>query len=347
MKNATTPVRTIVTVAGTGAAGFSGDGGQAVSARLYYPAGVAVDASGNIYFADTYNHMVRRVDSQGVITTVAGAAPSPGFDGNGGPATAARLNYPAGVAVDASGNIYIADTNNHMVRRVDSQGVITTVAGAAPIAGFGGDGGPATAAAARLYSPAGVAVDASGNIYIADTSNHRVRRVDSQGVITTVAGNGSTEFAGDMGPASATTLKYPMGVAVDSSGNVYIADTDNQRVRQVDSLGIIATVAGNGTAGYFGEGGPATATTLNKPRGVAVDFSGNLYIAEHGNHRVRQVDSLGIITTVAGNGTDASSAGDGPATFASLQSPTGVAVHPSGSIVITDFAGHRIRRIAH
>jgi sugar lactone lactonase YvrE len=287
MTNVTTRVGTIVTVAGTGSAGFAGDSGQAVSAQLYYPAGVAVDASGNIYIADTSNHRVRRVDPQGVITTVAGTG--------------------------------------------------TT--------GFAGDGG--LGAAAKLYSPAGVAVEASGNIYIADTDNHRVRRVDPQGVITTVAGTGTAGYFGDMGPGSATTLNKPKGVAVDSSGNVYIADTDNHRVRQVNSLGTITTVAGNGTAGYFGEGGPATATTLNSPAGVAVDSSGNVYITERGNHRVRQVDSLGTITTVAGNGTAGYSGDDGPSTFASLNSPTGVAIHPSGSILITDGANHRIRRIAH
>ena len=294
----------ITTVVGTGISGFSGDGGPTTDAQLNEPFGVAVDASGDLFIADTSNDRVRRVDAAtGVITTVAGTGIS-GFSGDGGPATDAQLNEPFGVAVDASGDLFIADTSNDRVRRVDAAtGVITTVAGTG-ISGFSGDGGQATDA--QLNDPSGVAVDASGNLFIADTSNDRVRRVDSAtGVITSVAGTGISGFSGDGGPATDAQLNEPFGVAVDASGNLFIADTSNDRVRRVDgATGVITSVAGTGTAGFSGDGGPATDAQLNFPVGVAVDASGNLLIADSDNHRIRRVDSAtGVITTVAGTGT--------------------------------------------
>jgi streptogramin lyase len=206
--------------------------------------------------ADRSNQRIRRVDAvTGVITTVAGNGAS-GFSGDGGPATAANLSGPFGVAVDAAGNVLIADQNNARIRRVDAvTGVITTVAGNGA-GGFSGDGGPATAAS--LSNPVGVAVDAAGNVLIADRSNQRIRRVDAvTGVITTAAGNGASGFSGDGGPATAASLSSPWGVAVDAAGNVLIADQSNSRIRRVDAVtGVITTVAGNGTFGFSGDGGP-------------------------------------------------------------------------------------------
>ena len=277
---------TITTVAGTGTAGFSGDGGPATSAAALRSPGVAVDGSGNLYIADYANSRVRKVDGSGTITTVAGTGTA-GFSGDGGPATSAELDHPVGVAVDGSGNLYIADYDNNVVRKVNGSGTITTIAGTGTF-GFSGDGGPATSA--ELSSTAGVALDGSGNLYIADEDNSRVRKVDGSGTITTVAGTGTAGFSGDGGPATSAELNFPGGVAVDGSGNLYIADAINHRVRKVDGSGTITTVAGTGTFGFSGDGGPATSAELNDPDGVAVDGSGNLYIADFDNSRVRKVD---------------------------------------------------------
>ena len=241
----------ITTVAGTGTKGYSGDGGQATSAQLYYPEGIAVDGQGNVYIADEYNHRIRKVTPDGIITTVAGTG-TLGYSGDGGQATSAQLNYPYGVAVDGQGNVYIADDDNNRIRKVTTDGIITTVAGTGT-AGDTGDGGQATSA--QIYDPYAVAVDAQGNLYIGEDSGHRVRKV-SGGVITTVAGTGTKGFSGDGGQATSAQLYYPDGVAVDAAGNLYIADEYNHRIRKV-SGGIITTVAGTGTEGFSGDGGPA------------------------------------------------------------------------------------------
>jgi uncharacterized protein (TIGR03437 family) len=280
----------ITTVAGSGTFGFSGDNGPATGAQLYQPMGVAVDSAGNLYIADNLNSCIRKV-SNGVITTVAGTATpgDGGFGGDNGPAASARLFWPEGVAVDSAGNLYIADTYNNRVRRV-SNGVITTVAGNGT-EGFGGDNGPATSA--QLGQPSGVAVDAAGNVYIADQDSNRIRKV-SNGVITTVAGNGAwglSGFNGDNGPATSAQLEAA-GVAVDTAGNLYIADSDNQRIRKV-SNGVITTVAGTGTQGFSGDNGAATSAELDYPWGIAVDSSGNVYIGDEGNNRVRVLTPTG------------------------------------------------------
>jgi sugar lactone lactonase YvrE len=243
---------TITTIAGTGGFGYSGDGGSATSAELYFPQGVAVDAAGNLFIADTNNDRVRKVSVSGTITTVAGN----GSSGDGGPAIDASLSFPQGVVVDAAGNLYIADTSNHRVRKVSVSGTITTIAGVGS-SGYSGDGG--SAIDATVFFPRGVAVDAAGNLFIADTSNHRVRKVSVSGTITTVAGNGSS---GDGGPAIDASLSFPQGVVVDAAGNLYIADINNHRVRKVSVSGTITTVAGNGTPGFSGDGGPATKAGL-------------------------------------------------------------------------------------
>src|SRR5439155_1177468 len=252
------------------------DGGAATNASLNSPASVAQDASGNLYIAEYANHRIRKVTAAtGIITTVAGNGIN-SFAGDGGAATSASLSSPAGVALDASGNLYIADYFNNRIRKVDAaSGIITTVAGNGSF-GFAGDGGAATSAS--LSGPAGVAVDAGGNLYIAAYSNHRIRKVDAAtGIITTMAGNGNPTFAGDGGAATSASLNFPASVALDASGNLYIADPNNNRIRKVAAAtGIITTVAGGGSS--LGDGGAATSASLYDPTALALDASGNLYI---------------------------------------------------------------------
>ena len=330
----------ITTVAGDGTRGFGGDGGPAVAAQLYFPAGVALDGAGNLYIADTGNRRIRKVDATGVITTVAGTGRR-GSGGDGGPAVAAQLRAPYGVALDGAGNLYIADTANQRIRKVDAAGVITTVAGFGR-RGSGGDGDPATTA--QLYDPTGVALDGAGNLYIADSQNQRIRKVDAAGVITTVAGDGPRGYSGDGGPAVWARLAVPRGVAADGAGNLYIADTANHRIRKVDAAGTITTMAGTGTesfGGSSGDGGPAVDAQLNSPWGLALDGAGNLYIADAGNNRIRKVDAAGVITTVAGRG----SIGDGGAATGARLGPIGVALDGYDNLYIADFENNRIRKV--
>jgi uncharacterized protein (TIGR03437 family) len=319
----------ITTVAGNGTQGFSGDNGPATSAQLAGPYGVAVDSAGNIYIGDAPINRVRKV-SGGVITTVAGTG-TQGFSGDNGPATNAQLYYPYGVSVDSAGDLYIADSENYLIRKV-ANGVITTVAGNGT-QGFGGDNGPATSA---QLQPSGVAVDSAGSLYIADSPNNRIRKV-ANGVITTVAGNGTPGFGGDNGPATSAQLYYPSGVAVDAAGNVYIADTFNNRVRKI-SGGVITTVAGNGTPSFGGgDNGPATSAQLYYPSGVAVDSAGDLYIADTESSRIRKIAN-GVITTVAGGGTS-------PSDYLSF--PDGVAVDSAGNLYIADTRNNLIRKVSN
>ena len=332
---------TITTVAGTGERGYSGDGGPAVEARLDSPYDVVVDGAGALYIADRGNYRIRRVDTSGTITTVAGTG-EPGFGGDEGPAEEARLNNTEGVAVDGSGNLYIADSGNRRVRRVDTAGTISTVAGNGG-SGFGGDGGPAVMAS--LNHPAGVAVDGLGDLYIAESREHMIHRVDASGTITTVAGTGEPGFGGDGGPAVEAQFGGPVSVAVDSTGALYIADTLNRRIRRVDPGGTITTVAGIGEIGYSGDGGLAVNAQLRYPTGVAVDNTGALYIADSENHRIRRVDVSGTLRTIAGTGESGYS-GDGVlATGAWLHTPGRVAVDGAGNLYIADSGNHRIRRV--
>ncbi|MEU2339849.1 RICIN domain-containing protein [Streptomyces sp. NPDC013172] len=276
---------TISTVAGTGTKGYSGDCGLAVSAQLHQPRGVAVDSAGTLYIADTENHRVRKITADGKICTVAGTG-TKGYSGDGGPATAAQLDGPYGVAVDSSGTLYIAEYNNRRVRKIATGGTISTVAGTGT-AGSDGDGGPAVLA--KLNRPCAVAVGRAGDLYIADAGNHRVRRIAADGKISTVAGTGTKGFSGDDGPGTSAKLDSPYGVAIDGVGTLYIVGFNNHRVRKVTADGQISTLAGTGTAGCDGDGGPAALAQLNNPLGLAVDRVGTLYIADHVNHRVRKV----------------------------------------------------------
>jgi len=339
----------INTVAGNGKEGLSGDNGPATEAELDYPYGVAVGSDGSFYIADSYNGLIRRVGPDGIITTVAGGGSGTYDDpGDGGPATEAWLSEPTGVALGRDGSLYIADFGLHRVRRVGLDGIITTVAG-----GWGntelGDGGPATEA--LLLYPTGVAVGPDGSLYISQPEENRVRRVGTDGIITTVAGNGTYGYGGDGGLAVQAQLNYPSGVAVGPDGGIYIADNDNHRIRRVGPDGIITTVAGVDTWGYSGDGGPATQAELYYPWGVSFGRDGSLYIADAYNHVIRRLGPDGIITTVAGSadGCPLSTlpCGDGgPATQAQLAFPHGVAVGPDGSIYIADYENHRIRRVA-
>jgi sugar lactone lactonase YvrE len=331
----------ITTVAGNGSGVFSGDGGPATSAELNAPESVAVDSVGNLYIADFGNNRIRKVDTSGIITTVAGNGVQ-GYSGDGGAATAAELNDPIGVAVDSAGNIYISDFGNNRIRKVDTSGVITTLAGNGTY-GFSGDGGPATSA--KFDISVGLAVDSAGNLYIADEDNNRVRKVDAFGVITTVAGNGTEGYSGDGGLAINATLFEPKDVALDSAGNIFIADAGNNRIRKVATSGVITTFTGNGTQGYSGDGGLATSAELSGPCSVAVDSMGNLYIADTSNHRIRKVDTSGTITNVAGNGTEGYSGDGGLATSAELSGLCSVAVDSAGNIYIADCGNNRIRKV--
>ncbi len=315
-------------------------GSPSPARRLKNPLGVAVDAAGNVFVADSGNARIVRI-SGGGATVVAGNG-TQGLWGDGGPATAAELKNPSGVVVDAAGNLYIADTGNAAIRKVLPNGLIGEAVGTGS-AGFGGDG--ARAMCAQLKNPAGVALDPQGRLYIADTGNSRVRGVAANGIILTLAGNATAGFGGDGSASSSAQLKNPAGVAVDAVGNIYIADTGNARIRKISVNGVISTIAGNGTPGFSGDGGPAVAAQLNAPIGIAVDSAGNLFIADSGNNRIRKVEPGGMIHTVAGNGTSGFGGDGGPAASAPLKSPAAVALDAAGNIYIADSGNNRVRQI--
>ncbi len=330
----------INTIAGTGTADYTGDGGPATEAEFNFPWGLALNG-GSLYLTDSANHAVRRINAAGNVSTVAGTGTN-GFSGDGGPATEAELANIGAIAFDASGNMYIGDFGNNRIRKVDTSGTITTVAGTGT-AGFSGDGGPATSA--QLDQPRSLAFDGSGNMYIADSANNRVRRVSPGGTITTVAGTGTGGLSGDGGPATSAELNYPIGLAFDSAGSLYVADSANHRVRRVNSLGNISTFAGTGP-GSTGDGGPATEAELQGPYWVTVDNSHNrVYISDYVDNRVRMVNGSGTIDTVAGTGAMAFSGDGGPAASAALNYPHGLAVDGSGNLEIADSGNQRIREV--
>jgi hypothetical protein len=331
----------ITTVAGNGSPDYSGDGGAATNASLYWPTAVALDASDGVLIADEQNNVIRKVTANGIVTTAAGNG-SAGYSGDGGPATNASLSYPDGVASDGSGNLFIADSGNNVIRKVDPNGTITTTAGNSS-AGYSGDGGPATNAS--LSYPEGVALDSSGNLLIADSGNNVIRKVDTNGIITTVAGNGSAGYSGDGSPATNASLSGPYSVALGTLGRLFISDAGNQRIREVDTNGIITTVAGNGSADYSGDGGLAANASLYYPADVASDVYGDLFIADEQNNIIRKVDTNGIITTVAGNGIAGYSGDGGAATNTSLGGPYGVALDICGNLFIADTFNDRVREV--
>ncbi len=351
----------ISTVVGNGVLGFSGDGGPDTAAELHSPEGIRLDDSGNIYFADAGSNRIRKViASTGIISTVAGGGTGLGY-GDGGPATDAALDLPTDIAIDDSGNIYIADMEDYVIRKVTtSTGIITSIVGIPGSLNFGyaGDGGQA--ATAVLDYPDGLALDDSGNIYIADYFNNAIRKVTiSTGIITTVAGNGYGHFVtgggyqggytGNGGPATTAELHGPTGVALDDSGNIYISDIWNNCIRKViASTGIITTVAGRHTGGYSGDGGPARLAELSEPVGVSVDKYGNIYIGDYNNNRIRKVTySTGIINTIAGIDTFGYSGDGGLASAAELSAPYGLTVDKLASVYISDAGNNRIRKVTY
>ena len=330
--------QTITTYAGNGTYGFSGDGGSAISAQIRYVWFIAIDSTGNTYFTDYFDHRARKVNTSGTISTLAGNGLT-GSTGDGGLAISAEFIGVSGTCVDKAGNIYIGDINNSKIRKINSAGLINTFAGNGST-GFSGDGGPASGA--LLNSPYGLAIDDTGNIFVSDELNYRVRKITPAGIISTVAGNGTGGYSGDGGSATAAQIT-PTGIAVDHAGNVFIAT--NNRIRKISSAGIITTVAGNGIAGYSGDGGSATAAKLNQPVGIATDGLGNLYISDQYNYRIRKVNTSGIITTIAGNGTAGFMGDGGPATAAEINQPLGLCLDPSANIYFSDYANHKIRKI--
>jgi sugar lactone lactonase YvrE len=315
---------------------------SALTVPLILPSAIVFDSAGNLYFAETANHVVRKVDTVGRITTIAGTG-AQGFSGDAGPATAATLDSPQGLALDAANNLYIADTHNHRIRKLDlTSGLIATIAGTTP--GFSGDNASATAS--QLDLPTALAVDPANNLYVADTGNHRIRKISATGLITTIAGNGTQGFSGDAGPATSAAIDSPAGIALDSASNLYLADTHNYRIRRIDTTGRIATIAGAGTLGFSGDTAPATAATLALPHGLTIDANGDLYLADTANHRIRRIDAAtGIITTVAGDGTQGFSGDGGPAIAASLDSPSNTAISPSTVLTLADTGDQRIRQL--
>ena len=330
---------TIRTFAGNGTAASTGDGGPAVAAAVNGPVGISAAPDGRLLIPERPGNRVRVVGTDGVIRTAAGTG-VPGFSGDGGPATAAQLSGPADAALDGSGNVYIADRDNNRIRRVGTNGIITTIAGTG-VRGFSGDGGPAVAA--QLDNPVGVTVDAAGNVYVADAVNRRIRRISTAGIITTVAGDGTAGSTGDGGPATAARFVRPDDVRVDAIGSLLVVDSGAHRVRRIDSSGVITTVAGTGTPGFGGDGGPAAAAELSAPIEVAPDAFGNLYIADTNNNRVRRVNAAGVISTIAGTGTPGFGGDGNPAISALLNRPSGAALNVAGDLFIGDMANNRVR----
>lgn len=331
----------IVNVAGTGSGGFSGDGAAATAAQLNTPGGIALDIAGNLYIADGGNNRVRKVTPAGVISTIAGKGTA-GFSGDGSAATAAELKRPTHVAVDASGNVYITDADNARIRKVSASGTISTYAGNGSL-GFAGDGGPATDG--KLYQPAAITLDAAGNLYIADGFNQRIRKVTAAGVLGTVAGKGTYGFSGDGGAALLAEFNGTQGVAIDATGNIFVGDKTNNRIRKVNTSGTISTYAGKDTAGYSGDGGAATVAKLKTPTSVRTGKSGEIYFVDFGNNLIRKVDAAGIISTIAGTGAVGTTGDDGPATAATFTWPTDIALDTAGNLYIADQGNHRIRKI--
>jgi len=292
-----TPTGIISTIAGNGTAGYSGDGLQATATEINNPTDVVVDSHGNVFIADEHNHRIRMVNTSGVISTVAGNGTA-GYSGDGFQATAAELDYPAGVYVDAAGNMFIADYMNSVIRKVNTSGVISTIAGNGGI-GYTSDGVAATSS--ELNYPIGVTTDPAGNVIIADNSNNRIRLVNTSGIISTIGGNGVIGFNGDGGAATSAELNWPTRVSVDAAGNILIADWGNGAVRQINTSGTIHTLAGTGTQGYSGDGGLATAAELSHPCGAVVDGSGNIFIDDEQNHRVRKINTTEGVNEVLNN----------------------------------------------
>lgn len=328
----------IDTIAGTGVAGFAGDGGPATAAQLSFNQQSAYDSAGNLYVADFSNNRVRRVAPDGTITTVAGTG-IPASGGDGGAATAASLWGPEGLAIDGSDTIYVSEFHGNRIRRFSAGGTISTYAGTGTF-GDTGDGGPA--AAAQLANPSGIAVDPAGAVYLTQPGSSVVRKITPGGTISRVAGTGAAGFSGDGGPALAAQLNTPRAVSV-VNGNVMVSDTGNNRIRSISLGGTIVTIAGTGAAGFAGDGGLADDAQLNQPTGL-VSTGLQLYIADSLNNRIRKVEN-GIITTVAGTGVAGYSGDGGPALLATMNFPVYPVLDPVGNLLVSDADNDVVRRL--
>lgn len=320
--------QTVTTFAGSGMPGVANGTGSA--AQFNRPAGVAIDGSGNVYVADYFNHLIRKITSAGVVSTLAGSGIAGFANGIG---ITAQFNRPIGVAVDGFGNIYVADSNNNLIRKITSAGVVTTLAGSGMVGSINGIG-----TLAQFNTPAGIATDESGNVYVADINNHLIRKITSTGIVTTLAG--STQGFVD-GPNTAAKFNLPSGLATDGSGNIYVVDSNNQSIRKITSAGVVITFAGSYNFGSVN--GIGIAAKFNYPNGVATDVLGNVYVADTGNHRIRKITSAGAVTTLAGS---TSGYIDGIGIAAKFYSPVGVATDLSGNLYIADYDNHRIRKIS-
>jgi len=336
----------ITTFACNGGAGNSGDGGLAILASIDNPCSIALDHLGNFYIATGSGRTVRKINTSGIISTVAGVSDSSGYSGDGGPATAAKMTYPGGVAVDSIGNLYILDLQVHVVRKVSvATGIITTVAGNGT-QGYSGDSGPASAA--MLNAPQGICLDRKGNIYIADGLNNRVRKVNVSGVISTFAGDSTAGYNGDGGRADTSELAFPTGVFSDNLGNIFISDNANYRIRKVDTNNIITTIAGNGACCAFSDTSVMATSTSLRSDFITVDAHGNLYTAaSEFDPRVMIIDNAGLITNFAGfaRAGNGYSGDGGPATSAKLHGPAGLVTDSCGNLYICDNFNHRIRKV--
>ena len=324
----------------------TGDGNPAITTTIGSPWAITTDDAGNIYYSEPGTSVVRKIDHDGIISTVAGTGTA-GYSGNGGPATAAQLNTPYGLATDHAGNLYIADNKNNVIRKVNAAGMISTVAGTG-IGIYTGDGGPASAAS--LYEPFDVAVDKSGNLYISDAGNMAIRRVSPAGTINTLVGGfdatltgGAYGYTGELWFPSNRRLS---GIAVDTSGNVYIADYWDNIIRKVTPAGVMTRVGGDMTLqGFAGDGGSAMTASLDGPKRIAVDHKGNILFSDLNNNRIRSISPSGTITTIAGNGYGGLMGDGGPATNATLSYPIGVALDASDNLYIADSHNNRIRKV--
>ena len=335
-----TEAQIITTFAGTGVAGYSGDGGPATSAKFNHPCDVFKDVTGNIYIADKANNRIRRVDTFGIVSTVVGNGVA-GYSGDGGMALAASLNGPNRVVVDKSGNIYIAEQHSSVIRKVNASDIISTIAGTG-VGGFSGDGSAATNA--QLFSPTGVAIDTTGNVYISDSGNNRIRKINTSGIISTYAGGGATGFITDGTPATALSLCTQRYVSVDDAGTVYFTNQNCWHFLKVNTDGLVYNVAGNISPSYSGDGGPADSANVMSPFGICPDNLGNVYLCPNGNVRVRRVDALNYITTVAGTGVSGYSGDGGPAVNAEISNEIyGIYADNRGNIYIADVGNNVIR----
>lgn len=332
----------ITTIAGGRNDGDMGDGGAATAARLVSPIAVALDHKGGYYISDRDANRIRHVDAAGVITTAAGNG-TVGVSGDNGPAVNALVDNPQGITTDAKGNVFFVDGSSRLIRKIDTANIITTVAGIYAPLSYNGDSIPAIGAAFQAYA---IAIDADGNMYITDPGNFRIRKINTAGIITTIAGTGMEGYTGDNGPAINAEIDQPCGIAIGNDGGVYFADALAHMVRKIDNSGVITTIAGNGTPVSSGDGGLAIAASLYDPLGIAIDLAGNIYISCSYANRIRKITcSSGIISTIAGTGVPGFSGDGGPATEAQLAEPAMMAVNSVGNLYVTDGNNHRIRYI--